>query len=64
MLDKQQSLLGKHATTEKHEGQSPSHVLTSCLLFTDTKTWQNWLREILGLSHFSVVLWFPGSLWS
>lgn len=37
MLDKQHSPLGKHATTEKHQGKSPSHVLTLHLLFTNTE---------------------------
>lgn len=36
MLDKQHSPLGKHATAEKHQGPSPSHVLALYSLFTDT----------------------------
>lgn len=35
MLGKQHSPLGKRATNEKHQGQSPSDVLILHLLFTD-----------------------------
>lgn len=64
MLDKQQSPLGKHATAEKHRGQSPSHVLTLYSLFTNTVTAKPAQSNTGSVTHFTTVLWFPGSLWS